>query len=444
MARHLHPLSIDCTKSELDLFQVPPTLTTIDEGRWVEYRPVANLSESSPVEFDIPSSGEEYTDLSQTQLYVRAKIVRGNGNDLVDGAKVGPVNLWMHSLFQQVDVSLSNKLVTPSTNTYPYRAILETLLNYGRESKETQLTSALFYKDTPGAMGVSDPNPEAAPVNTGLQKRTQFTQRSNVVDMVSPLHIDMFFQDRYLINNVDMKIKLQRSKNQFCLMSSEVNPNYKVVIMEAALFVRKVKLSSSYRLSIDNQLVRASAKYPIRRVEVKAITVPRGHLTTSTDNVFLGQIPRRVVVTLVENTAFQGSYATNPFNFHHFNLNYIGLNIDGETVPHKALTPSFAEGAFVKSYYTLFGPTEKLGRDTGNHISREDFDKGYAFYGYDLTPDLCTSGQGHFNVVKHGNVRLELHFAEALENTVVVLVWAEFENLIEINNHRNVQFDYTN
>ncbi|XP_035677192.1 uncharacterized protein F54H12.2-like [Branchiostoma floridae] len=292
-------------------------------------------------------------------------------------------------------------------------------------------------------MGVSDPNPQEN-INAGLQKRAEFTQGSNVVDMISPLHIDMFFQERYLISSVDLKIKLQRSKNQFCLMSSEADASYKVVIMEAALFVRKVRLASSYFLSIENQLARETVKYPIRRIEVKPITIPRGHLTTSTDNVFLGQIPRRVVVTLVENTAFQGSYATNPFNFQHFNLNYIGLNINGETVPHKALTPSFPQGDFIKSYYTLFGPTEKQGRDSGNQISREDFDKGYAFYCYDLTPDLCSSGQGHFNIVKHGNVRLELHFAQALENTVVVLVWAEFENLIEINNHRNVQFDYTN
>ncbi|XP_035692553.1 uncharacterized protein F54H12.2-like [Branchiostoma floridae] len=443
---HLHPLSDGCTKSELDLFQIPPTQTTIQDGRWIEYRPVANLAESSPVEFDIPSSGEEYVDLSQTQLYVRAKVVRGNGADLPEGVKVGPVNLFMHSLFQQIDVSLNNKLVTPSSNTYPYRAMIETLLNFGQEAKDTQLTTALFYRDTPGAMDVNDPNPEAegAAVNLGLKKRTQFTQDSNVVDMISPLHVDAFFQERYLINNVDLKIKLQRSKNQFCLMSADANPDYKVVIMEAALFVRKVKLSSSYRLSIENQLARETAKYPLRRVEVKAITLPRGHLTASTDNVFLGQIPRRVVVTLVENTAFQGSYTRNPFNFQHFNLNYIGLNIDGETVPHKALTPSFPQRDFIKSYYTLFGPTEKQGADSGNQIGREDFDRGYAFWCYDLTPDLCGSGQGHFNVVKHGNVRLELHFAEALPETVVALVWAEFENLLEINNKRIVQFDYTN
>jgi hypothetical protein len=39
--------------------------------------------------------------------------------------------LWMHSLFSDVSVSLSEKLVSPPTSMYPYRAYIETLLSYG-------------------------------------------------------------------------------------------------------------------------------------------------------------------------------------------------------------------------------------------------------------------------------------------------------------------------
>ena len=34
-----------------------------------------------------------------------------------------------------------------SSNTYPYRATLETLLSYGGDAKKSQLTSALYYRD---------------------------------------------------------------------------------------------------------------------------------------------------------------------------------------------------------------------------------------------------------------------------------------------------------
>ena len=68
----------------------------------------------------------------------------------VAGEDVGPVNLWMHSLFSDVSVSLNEKLVSPPTSLYPYRAYIETLLIYGPAAKESQLTGVVWYKDTPG------------------------------------------------------------------------------------------------------------------------------------------------------------------------------------------------------------------------------------------------------------------------------------------------------
>ena len=52
---------------------------------------------------------------------------------------VGPVDLWMHSLFSDVSVSLNDeKLVSPPTSMYPYRAYIETLLRYGPAAKESR------------------------------------------------------------------------------------------------------------------------------------------------------------------------------------------------------------------------------------------------------------------------------------------------------------------
>ena len=118
----VHPASCTCGKSELELFSIPPTQTAIESSQWVEYRPITTLSDSSPIEFVITGSGEEYADLSESYLQVTAKILKANGGDLVqtkssdgtvtrDDADVGPVNLWLHSLFSQVDVSLNERLV---------------------------------------------------------------------------------------------------------------------------------------------------------------------------------------------------------------------------------------------------------------------------------------------------------------------------------------------
>ena len=88
---------------------------------------------------------------------MKAKITKANGANFDPNTEVGPVNLFLHSLFSQGDVSLNERLISPSTNTYPYRVMLETLLNYGEEAKTSQLTTAMFYKDTPGKMDAVNP-----------------------------------------------------------------------------------------------------------------------------------------------------------------------------------------------------------------------------------------------------------------------------------------------
>ena len=56
-------------------------------------------------------------------------------------------------------------------------------------------------------------------------------------------------------------------------------------------------------------------------------------------------------------------------------------------------------------------------------------------------PDLDEGG--HFHLVKQGNLRLELHFATQLPETINVIVYAEFDNVIEDDKARNVSFDYS-
>ena len=196
---------------------------------------MTTVADGSPIEFDVGASGEDYIHFANTMLYVNAKINRADGTNLANDFPIGPSNLFLHSLFSQVDVSLNGTLITASTNTYPYRAMIETLLSYGEDAKRTQLTSGLFYKDRAGRMYSVDLADDTA--NDGLLKRRALGLESRTFDMMGQLHADIFFQDRYMINEVGVKIKLTRSRDDFCLMEAMVG---KVQIVQASMFVRKV------------------------------------------------------------------------------------------------------------------------------------------------------------------------------------------------------------
>ena len=123
----IHPQSCECVKSELDLFSVPPTQTSIESGSWVEYNPISTITDATPIEFVINGSGADYVDMANTQLLVRAKITRPGGENITPDHHVGPVNLLLHSLFSEVELKINDTLVTSTNNTYPYRAYIETL-----------------------------------------------------------------------------------------------------------------------------------------------------------------------------------------------------------------------------------------------------------------------------------------------------------------------------
>ncbi len=46
-----HNMSEECIKSELDLFTVPMTQTSIEKNTYVEIPPLSAITDSSPIEF---------------------------------------------------------------------------------------------------------------------------------------------------------------------------------------------------------------------------------------------------------------------------------------------------------------------------------------------------------------------------------------------------------
>ena len=245
----VNPNSCECTNLELDLFAVQPTQTSIEEASVVEYHPISSLANRAPIDFDIVGRGEQYIDTNNIQLYMRAKIVQpGVGNILAEDSTVALVNLLLHSLFSQVHVSLNGTLISNSTNTYPYRAMLKTLLSYGSDAKTLQLTSKMYYKDDTGRMDVFRIRKDAGQLlNTGHLAHRAHAKVSNEFDMIGRIHADIFFQERYVLNEVGIKVRLVRSKDAFCLLG-DTPADAKVEITHASVSYTHLTLPTILRV----------------------------------------------------------------------------------------------------------------------------------------------------------------------------------------------------
>jgi hypothetical protein len=215
---------------------------------------------------------------------------------------------------------MNGKQVKPAMGTYAYRSYLETLLNYDVSAKKSQLTSALYYKDTPEHMDETGSLPSEKTItyndgkwkvagtdlktvtqkiivpgsgNQGFAKRHQFIQNGKLLTMGGPIFVDAFMGNRLLLDMVDIKLILNRSSDQFCLMDKNSNPiNAKVKITDVILKVRKVKVSQAVSAAHALALKQMPTIYPIRRVECKAFVMPGNVPTIRKDNIFTGTIPK--------------------------------------------------------------------------------------------------------------------------------------------------------
>jgi len=145
--------------------------------------------------------------------------------------------------------------------------------------------------------------------NQVLVRRARYIREERALDLIGYLYCDVFNQDKFLINGVEVRMRLVRSKDSFCLI--ETKSVSKIRILDISLIVRKAKISLGVLLAHARML--SKTKYPLTRVEVKTFTIHAGLAEESLDNVILGQLPKRIIVGFVDNKAFNDDRKLNPF-----------------------------------------------------------------------------------------------------------------------------------
>ena len=82
-------------------------------------------------------------------------------------------------------------------------------------------------------------------LNTGLGTRSGWTKTSKIVSLQGRIHSDLFNQEKLILNGVDLTVKLHRHKPEFCLLSGDTGPAYKITIVDAIVYVKKIELTPS-------------------------------------------------------------------------------------------------------------------------------------------------------------------------------------------------------
>lgn len=422
--------------SEMEISSVPPTQSSIYHDLATEHRPIATLDNDALVGFVRTTGDDEYIRFKETMLAVTIQVSIEKSNRSVvtetDWAKVTPAENLMHSLFKQVDLLINGVKVIQYPQTYPYRAYIETITSYSASQRKSLLSSVGFFEDDVTA-------------RARLLLSKPVSEKGRFVDMMGRLHIDLSFQDKAMIGGLNYKLSLQPNAETFFHQSQGKDFITKFKFIKTSLFVHRSKISLSLLEAHQYAIKLASAKYAFTRAEVKPVTIGNGLMDVMIDNVMIGQLPRRAIIAFLDHMAFKGDISKDPFEFKDLGLNFLAVYLDGVQYPSQQYTPDFETGNVTREFFSLYQSLNQLNTDNAMHLTLNDYKNGKTMFEFNFSPDLsdgCSGLVGHVNSIKEGTFSIIARFQKTLENPIIALIYCEFDNIMETNQHKQIKIGY--
>ena len=161
-------------------------------------------------------------------------------------------------------------------------------------------------------------------------------------------------------------------------------------------------------------------------------------------NLFMGQLPHRIVLGMVKSSDYNGNRSSNPFKFQHFNVNHLSITVNGRQVPNHPYEPDFTTKSVRRSYHHLMETVLGNCQDERSiGLSMDDYlNGGKTFFGFTVFGDSAGGGTSSVYSRKTGNINLRLRFSSVLSQNITIIIYAEFQNQIEIDASRQVHVDF--
>ncbi|CAH3187377.1 unnamed protein product [Porites lobata] len=454
--------------SSLDLFSVPSTDYDLQGYKMVPYH---KLSASiTPMKFSVQAL-EDYVDLNRSYFVVDLRLSTAGQNGIVADENAASnanntkftyaVNNLVHTIFKQINVRFNGTLMTEQTDTYAYSAYLQTLLNYSQDDGETLLAPqgwVNFLNVTPtlAAAGVNDDICTTNGYGHGnshlLKTLTVPFYGNNVVRLIMRPYLPMFHTGKVMVPGVEMNFEFHFHSPDFytfATLTSGTGVKSYVRLREEdvdiTLHLCRLNLNPDVYGALERQrkLSKQVVKYPVVSDQIRTFSFNGATTVWMEDNLFLGRVPQRMIVGILDSTAFNGTKEKYPFSFQSKGVTSIRQFIEGEEYPY--VTLEFAGNNTLKDwegYRRFLDAAGSVAKHREFMVKPGDWghNKNCTLYMWNNVPSGNADGP-KLNPKQTGNVRLEIKFRAALNTNMTILVWGEFESVIYIDHLGAVTYD---
>ena len=404
-------------KSELSVFDHDIPQVVVESSTFEEIYPKDSITgyTSTQIEFNVIGSDNDYLDLNDTLLIIKMKTVKQDGTDITADCNMIPSNYLLHTLFKEATLTLNNIKVEDTNDTYMQKAVIETALNYGADTKNTFMQSIGYHDDE--------------------TKRKDWVKKSAKLTLCGPLNLDFFDQPKYLLPGVNVNIKLTRNVGavvyKYTKGTDTVEVNPQPYIIEAKLLVRRVRVDQSVMIGHRQGLSTQNAVYPYQKTKIVHFTIPKDSHGEYKDNLFSDErLPKFVLIAFQSSKQASGDYDSFCHTFSHFNVKSITLtrNVDFREM----YTTNFSDDkldyteAYVQSIIRNMG---LMNSDRNNGITMKDFKETCTFFTFVLAPDFQVD---QAQLPKTGNLKLDVRFQKSLTESITMYAYGVFDSEIQI------------
>ena len=245
-------------------------------------------------------------------------------------------------------------------------------------------------------------------------RRMKLISRPDGFMLYGKLGIDFFSTSELLYPNMKIRLRLNRARPNFYMISD--NPNVSLGIVDCSLYTRRIALKDDYHKKRMDMLAYAPVEYNYLEILAKTFIIPVRQNQFIQENIFNNDPIRRIAIAMNTNSAFTGSFTENPFWYQQFDLRQIRILRRGQPIV------DFDTADNCRLYVTTMKAMNF--QDDIPSIPIDDFKDHYVLV-FELTSMQDATENCHYPELVGEPLRLELNFTNAPENVTELIVFGE-------------------
>ena len=259
----------------------------------------------------------------------------------------------------------------------------------------------------------------------------ELVRESREIWFYGPTGVDFFTCDKHLLSGVTLRLSYRRSHEDFLIISEDAAKHYKLQILEANLYVRKMTVTDHVLSAIESTLLKTPANYPYQEEITKTFLATAGQRSWQQEDIFAREPVRQIIIALNTNNAFLGTNRTNPFHYQKFGLEQVTLRRNGLPIASTPISTQDQKRLF-------FNTLSALGLlHCGLGITLDNYQQHFIMC-FDLTSTQQAAHDFLHPELTNCSVSLDLQFSNALTANLEIFVWGIRSSNVFITSDRKV------